>query len=151
MRATTLLILLSALLVSGCGGWITGEDNSDAIDYQEGQEQAEQAKDPCTQDLLNHVPKEYRRCNDTNSAAGSISTEAPLATAPATTQCPSGCTFHVVGCDIKGNISYSTGERIYHVPDGAFYEKTVIDASRGERWFCTEDEAQANGWRKSER
>jgi micrococcal nuclease len=62
------------------------------------------------------------------------------------------------GCDysgtsqplIKGNIS-SSGEKIYHVPGGAFYDQTTIDESAGERWFCTEAEAQAAGWRKSSR
>lgn len=52
------------------------------------------------------------------------------------------------GCDIKGNIS-SKGERIYHVPGGRFYERTRIDQSKGERWFCSEAEAQAAGWRRS--
>jgi micrococcal nuclease len=52
---------------------------------------------------------------------------------------------------IKGNISYTTGEKIYHVPGGEFYEATVIDEATGERWFCTEAEAVAAGWRKSKR
>jgi micrococcal nuclease len=50
---------------------------------------------------------------------------------------------------IKGNISQSTGEKIYHVPGGEFYDETVIDEAAGERWFCTEQEAVAAGWRKS--
>jgi len=51
---------------------------------------------------------------------------------------------------IKGNIS-SSGEKIYHVPGGDYYDKTVIDEASGERWFCTEAEAMAAGWRRSER
>jgi micrococcal nuclease len=50
---------------------------------------------------------------------------------------------------IKGNISQSTGEKIYHVPGGDFYDKTVVDEAAGERWFCTEQEAVAAGWRRS--
>ena len=50
---------------------------------------------------------------------------------------------------IKGNISLNTGEKIYHVPDGEFYDQTVIDEAKGERWFCTEAEAVSAGWRKS--
>jgi hypothetical protein len=50
---------------------------------------------------------------------------------------------------IKGNISQSTGERIYHVPGQEFYDRTVIDETAGERWFCTEAEAVQAGWRKS--
>lgn len=51
-------------------------------------------------------------------------------------------------CAIKGNIS-SKGERIYHVSGGRWYEQTRIDQSKGERWFCSEDEAQSAGWRRS--
>lgn len=51
-------------------------------------------------------------------------------------------------CRIKGNIS-SSGEKIYHLPGCGSYDKTAIDESRGERWFCAEDEAVAAGWRKA--
>ncbi|KGN35477.1 sunset domain-containing protein, partial [Knoellia aerolata] len=54
------------------------------------------------------------------------------------------------GCVIKGNIS-SRGEKIYHVPGGGSYEDTVVTASKGERWFCTEQEAETAGWRKARR
>jgi len=54
------------------------------------------------------------------------------------------------GCAIKGNIS-SSGERIYHVPGAQNYGRTVISPQKGERWFCTEAEAIAAGWRKSKR
>jgi endonuclease YncB( thermonuclease family) len=50
------------------------------------------------------------------------------------------------GCAIKGNIN-GEGERIYHVPRSASYDDTTIDERRGERWFCTEVEARAAGWR----
>jgi len=52
---------------------------------------------------------------------------------------------------IKGNISLETGEKIYHVPGGEYYDRTVIDEAKGERWFCTEADAVAAGWRKSKR
>ena len=48
-------------------------------------------------------------------------------------------------CRIKGNISKSG--RIYHVPGSTWYEQTQINEARGERWFCTEEEARAAGWR----
>lgn len=54
------------------------------------------------------------------------------------------------GCDIKGNIS-SSGEKIYHLVDGEFYDKTKIDQSKGEKWFCSEDDAIKAGWRKSKK
>lgn len=63
--------------------------------------------------------------------------------------CPEGCTYHKEGCDIKGNISYNSGEKIYHTPGQEYYSDTVINTNYGERWFCAEIEAKANGWRKS--
>lgn len=65
-------------------------------------------------------------------------------------QCKTGTvqTVSDSGCIIKGNIS-SSGERIYHVPGQRYYEKTVIDETKGERWFCTEEDAISAGWRKS--
>ena len=52
------------------------------------------------------------------------------------------------GCDIKGNIS-NKGARIYHVPGQKYYSRTAISVGKGERWFCSEAEARAAGWRKS--
>ena len=54
------------------------------------------------------------------------------------------------GCEIKGNIS-KAGERIYHVPGQKFYRKTKISEGKGERWFCSEEEARAAGWRAARR
>jgi len=55
---------------------------------------------------------------------------------------------HAGTCNIKGNIS-STGARIYHLPEQQHYEQTRISTSKGERWFCSESEARAAGWRKA--
>ncbi len=52
-------------------------------------------------------------------------------------------------CVIKGNVSFSTGERIYHVPGQAYYDQTTVNESYGERWFCSEEAAQTAGWRKA--
>jgi endonuclease YncB( thermonuclease family) len=53
-------------------------------------------------------------------------------------------------CVIKGNIS-RRGTKIYHVPGGQYYDRTRINPSKGERWFCSEAEARAAGWRRSKR
>jgi hypothetical protein len=53
------------------------------------------------------------------------------------------------GCNIKGNISQNTGERIYHVPGQRYYATTRISTRHGERWFCSEEEARRAGWRRS--
>lgn len=51
-------------------------------------------------------------------------------------------------CNIKGNVS-TRGERIYHVPGQKYYDDTRISASHGERWFCSEADARAAGWRRA--
>jgi micrococcal nuclease len=51
-------------------------------------------------------------------------------------------------CIIKGNIN-SSKEQIYHVEGCGSYNQTTIDTSAGEKWFCSETEAQAAGWRKA--
>jgi hypothetical protein len=55
----------------------------------------------------------------------------------------------LAGCTIKGNISKNTGERIYHMPGQEYYIQTRIDWLSGERWFCSEADARAAGWRKA--
>lgn len=52
-------------------------------------------------------------------------------------------------CVIKGNTSKSG--RIYHVPGQEFYAATQINRAKGERWFCSEREARAAGWRRARR
>lgn len=49
------------------------------------------------------------------------------------------------GCAIKGNIS-SSGH-VYHMPWSPWYEKVRINTAKGERWFCSEDEAAKAGFR----
>jgi hypothetical protein len=41
------------------------------------------------------------------------------------------------------------GERIYHAPGGRWYSRTKINEAKGERWFCSEEEARAAGWRRA--
>ncbi|MFA5318497.1 MAG: thermonuclease family protein [Patescibacteria group bacterium] len=51
-------------------------------------------------------------------------------------------------CAIKGNIN-SQGEKIYHSPGCQSYANTKIDLDNGEKYFCSEAEAEAAGWRKA--
>ena len=53
-------------------------------------------------------------------------------------------------CDIKGNISRS-GARIYHMRGQVDYDRTSINESRGEMWFCTPSAAENAGWRRAAR
>ena len=52
-------------------------------------------------------------------------------------------------CDIKGNVSFETGERIYHVPGQEYYAATRISRLYGECMFCSEWEVIKAGWRRS--
>lgn len=49
------------------------------------------------------------------------------------------------GCAIKGNVT--AHGKIYHMPWSPWYAQIRMDPDRGRRWFCTEAEALAAGWR----
>lgn len=49
-------------------------------------------------------------------------------------------------CVIKGNIN-SSGDKIFHSLESPSYNVTKINTLRGERWFCSEADALAAGWR----
>lgn len=52
-------------------------------------------------------------------------------------------------CVIKGNIDRT--KKTYHMPGCTQYPFTVVEEDIGEQWFCTEGEAKAAGYTKSER
>ena len=49
------------------------------------------------------------------------------------------------GCAIKGNVT--ANGRIYHMPWSPRYDQIRMELDKGKRWFCTEAEAVAAGWR----
>lgn len=53
------------------------------------------------------------------------------------------------GCPIKGNII--RGRKQYVLPGTSEYRRVRIHPRRGERWFCSEEEAIAAGWKRSPR
>jgi phosphatidylserine/phosphatidylglycerophosphate/cardiolipin synthase-like enzyme len=65
------------------------------------------------------------------------SREAPKGPAPSTT------------CAIKGNVN-AKGERIYYLPGSRSYGRVAMNGP-DERWFCSELEAKAAGWRPAGR
>ncbi len=66
------------------------------------------------------------------------------------TSCPYGCTTSIPDCYIKGNISSSAGEKKYYLPGQKGYTAITIAPEFGERWLCTETEAEANDWYKAQ-
>lgn len=89
-------------------------------------------------------PWEWRAAQHEQTDNSSIVSAMPSAASPAAAPEQSGA------CNIKGNIS-GKGERIYHVPGQKYYARTRISAGKGERWFCSEQEARVAGWRRSQR
>jgi endonuclease YncB( thermonuclease family) len=53
-------------------------------------------------------------------------------------------------CSIKGNIDKKLGKKIYHFPGCAVYQMVSVELDRGERWFCSEEEAKNAGFTKSQ-
>ena len=51
------------------------------------------------------------------------------------------------GCPIKGSVRGS--RRYYTVPWARDYERVKVSRNRGERWFCSESEAQEAGFKPS--
>lgn len=70
----------------------------------------------------------------------------PVTTSPAPVKVVPDPVIVTPNCVIKGNISWNSGNKYYHLPGMEDYEKTQIDADRGERWFCTTADAEAAGW-----
>ncbi len=52
-------------------------------------------------------------------------------------------------CNIKGNIAVEDREKIYHLPMDDYYDEAFVSYLNGEQWFCSEEEAQAAGWRRA--
>ncbi|WP_457767631.1 cold-shock protein [Cyanobium sp. ULC082] len=55
------------------------------------------------------------------------------------------------GCLVKGNVSFDSGRKVYHVVGMEDYEITKISPEKGEQWFCTEQEAVSAGWIRAPR
>ncbi|HID91611.1 TPA: hypothetical protein EYG96_01915 [Candidatus Gracilibacteria bacterium] len=50
---------------------------------------------------------------------------------------------------VKGNVSFNTGAKIYHIPGCENYYDVKINSAYGERYFCSEQAARNAGWRKA--
>lgn len=53
-------------------------------------------------------------------------------------------------CNIKGNVNRA-GVCIYHTPASRWYAKISMKVSKGTRWFCSKEEAEAAGCRETRR
>jgi len=53
-------------------------------------------------------------------------------------------------CTIKGNVN-GAGECIYHKPTSRWYAQIKMQISKGTRWFCSVEDAEAAGCRETRR
>ena len=53
-------------------------------------------------------------------------------------------------CTIKGNVN-TAGECIYHTPASRWYARIQMHVSKGTRWFCSVEDAEAAGCRETKR
>lgn len=88
-------------------------------------------------------PGEWRKAHPQARLAASAASKAQLSARSARTS-RAEVYRNALGCAIKGNISRRMSERIYYLPGMKYY-----DGTRPERLFCTEEEAQAAGFRRS--
>jgi endonuclease YncB( thermonuclease family) len=93
------------------------------------------------------APWDWRHRNKRTAILGALSV--PV-TAQAKLLAPaSAATAPSPECIIKGNINRQ-GERIYHLPgQGSYAAINMQDPQK--RWFCSEDDARAAGWRPAKR
>ena len=52
-------------------------------------------------------------------------------------------------CVVKGNIDKATYQKTYHLPDCRQYKQVIMETNSGDRFFCTEAEAQKAGFAKA--
>lgn len=132
-----------------------------SLDRSGNQSQTQVPKESWTNSRTNPLPKRQKRKKrglvETLISLGIMAVIAILAMEFSPSDSPSPITsipnisVAKPGCNIKGNISINTGNKVYHLPGMEDYESTIIDTAKGERWFCTESEAIASGWNKAPR
>jgi hypothetical protein len=94
------------------------------------------------------APWDWRDRNKSTAILGAasvpIDAQAILLGAVSASEAPSS------ECQIKDNVN-RRGERIFHAPGQLNYAHIDMKKGLGERWFCTEAEAEAAGWRRAAR
>ncbi len=63
--------------------------------------------------------------------------------------CAQGCVYHKPSCEIKGELYPEWNDKVYFLPSSKSYGAVNMNDTFTHRWFCTENEATAAGWKKS--
>ncbi|SEH85993.1 Endonuclease YncB, thermonuclease family [Tardiphaga sp. OK245] len=94
------------------------------------------------------APWDWRVRNKKTTILGSI--KPPEDALPILLASASGHVAPSPACRIKGNVNRA-GVCIYHTPESRWYAKISMRISKGTRWFCSKEEAEAAGCRETRR
>jgi endonuclease YncB( thermonuclease family) len=116
-------------------------------DYEEDEKAAREAKAGMWHGAF-IAPWDWRVRNKKTTILGA--TRAPESASAILLASASGPVAPSPDCTIKGNVN-SAGECIYHQPTSRWYAKIEMKISKGTRWFCSVEEAEAAGCRETRR
>ena len=94
------------------------------------------------------APWDWRVRNKTTAIMGAV--KAPPTARRILLASASGPVAPSPECTIKGNVNHS-GVCIYHKPTSRWYAQIKMQISKGTRWFCSVEEAEAAGCRETRR
>jgi endonuclease YncB( thermonuclease family) len=116
-------------------------------DYEEDEKAAREAKAGMWQGAF-IAPWDWRVRNKKTTVLGAV--KPPENANAILLASASGSVAPSPECTIKGNVNRA-GECIYHKPTSRWYAKIEMKISKGTRWFCSVDEAEAAGCRETRR
>ena len=116
-------------------------------DYDADEKEAREAKAGMWQGAF-IAPWDWRVRNKKTTVLGA--TKPPPSASAILLASASGPVAPSPDCTIKGNVNRS-GECIYHKPTSRWYAQIKMHVSKGTRWFCSVDDAEAAGCRETRR
>ena len=116
-------------------------------DYDDDEKEAREAKAGMWQGAF-IAPLDWRVRNKKTAVLGA--TKPPENANTILLASASGSVAPSPDCTIKGNVNRS-GECIFHKPTSRWYAKIQMHISKGTRWFCSVEDAEAAGCRETRR
>ena len=116
-------------------------------DYDADEKAAREAKAGMWQGAF-IAPWDWRVRNKKTTILGAV--QAPANAHATLLASASGSVAPSPDCTIKGNVN-GAGECIYHKPTSRWYAQIKMKISKGTRWFCSVEEAEAAGCRETRR
>ena len=127
-------------------GWALAYDRA-SHDYDADEAAAREAKAGMWQGAF-IAPWDWRIRNKKTTILGA--TKPPANSHTVLLASASGSVAPSPDCTIKGNVNHA-GECIFHQPTSRWYAKIEMKISKGTRWFCSTEEAEAAGCRETKR